>query len=157
MNKYIISEECGGSDTIEAKNMTDAIAHAKEWVQLGDYGDVSVYVDVQVQQIDEDGDDIGDSHDLSVEVVREPAAPECADKHHHEWESPEWLGGCSQNPGVWSCGGTQIESKSVCRHCGCYQLYVSESTPGQHPRTPERTTYSEADEESRAWVEEMAE
>jgi len=152
MKKYEISEECGGSEVVEAEDMDDAIEYCKEWVQDGDYGDKSCYVSSWVQELAADGEYVGEPEFVEVMVDRAPDVPACLEGYTHDWESPEWLGGCSENPGVWSKGGSQISSVCVCSHCGMYQAYISESTPGQYPKTPEIYSYREADRASMEYV-----
>lgn len=43
----------------------------------------------------------------------EQAIADCS----HDWTS-EGEGGCDENPGVWSLGGTAMSFSSHCRHCG---------------------------------------
>lgn len=38
-------------------------------------------------------------------------------KSRHKWTS-EGCGGCKENPGVWSIGGTAILCRKRCVHCG---------------------------------------
>ena len=43
--------------------------------------------------------------------------PECdSEEDDHEWTS-EGMGGCDENPGVWSLGGTTIRINMRCIHC----------------------------------------
>ncbi len=35
----------------------------------------------------------------------------------HDWSS-EGMGGCNENPGVWSLGGTTMLCRDACEHCG---------------------------------------
>jgi hypothetical protein len=51
----------------------------------------------------------------------------------HSWSS-EGEGGCSENPGVWSLGGTTIHTSEHCAHCGLRRkvtMYGSQRNPGQ--------------------------
>ena len=43
--------------------------------------------------------------------------PDCADGQEHVWSSED-MGGCTENPGVWSLGGTTLLFKAQCEHCG---------------------------------------
>ena len=98
----------------------------------------------------------GKWHSVEIVVGEDPEEPGCTEDEH-EWCSPVWLGGCRENPGVWALQGTQVTHLSVCRHCGAYRRYTSESTPGNCPRQPERTEYREPDEDSLRWVAENRE
>ncbi len=148
--KYDVREACGGDTTIEADSYAEALEKAIEWIQGGEYGDESTYVSIWITDPD------GVEQEEEVLCEREPEAPDCLDDHEHDWESPEWLGGCRENPGVWSTGGTGIHSVCVCAHCGVYRHWYSESTPGQYPHVPERTKYEPADNASREWISEVA-
>jgi hypothetical protein len=66
--------------------------------------------------------------------------------HRHSWCSPdEVVGGCQENPGVWSQGGAFV-FRQVCRHCGKYRRLVSDAYT-------DKFSYEPADERSRAWVD----
>lgn len=149
--KYIISENSGAHKAIEAESIEDAMEQAREWSSEGDYDE---RVEVTCYARSEDG---SESDSDTVEAGPEPEAPECADGHDHEFENPEWLVGCSENPGVWSTGGTAMTEKTVCKHCGCYQ-YVRHSGAQKNPgQLSEKVTYEEADERSLEYVaEELA-
>jgi hypothetical protein len=43
--------------------------------------------------------------------------PECDQATRHEWSS-EGEGGCDENPGVWSLGGTTLTFAAHCTRCG---------------------------------------
>lgn len=52
----------------------------------------------------------------------------------HEWTS-EGEGGCTENPGVWSVGGTAMEFHSHCRVCGLKRVEYNtgaQRNPGEH-------------------------
>lgn len=51
-------------------------------------------------------------------ITIDPDEPDCTDDDGHDWQSPEWLGGCSENPGIWGNGGGVI-IETVCMICGC--------------------------------------
>ena len=44
-------------------------------------------------------------------------APECSDERGHHWSSAG-EGGCAENPGVWSMGGTTLAFRAHCTRCG---------------------------------------
>ena len=134
--------------------MREALAAAREWAADGSY-DERVMVTYHVVELD-DGEEGGDEEGGEVEAGPMPEAPgKCGtDEDDHDWRSPEWLGGCSENPGVWSLGGTTIRTTDVCAECGTYRDVTtsgSQRNPGELERTVE---YREADEESEAWVRE---
>lgn len=52
----------------------------------------------------------------------------------HDWTS-EGEGGCSENPGVWSTGGTSMRFATHCRVCGLKRVQCttgSQRNPGEH-------------------------
>jgi hypothetical protein len=52
----------------------------------------------------------------------------------HDW-SAEGEGGCSENPGVWSTGGTSMVFHTHCTHCGLIRIERStgsQRNPGEH-------------------------
>lgn len=66
--------------------------------------------------------------------VFHPSEPVCVGKKPHMWESPEKLGGCRENPGVWGHGGGVI-IHDVCSRCGCKRIT---DTWGQDTATGEQ-------------------
>lgn len=95
--------------------------------------------------------DTGEEHGQHTTV--EPPEPECAGGHTHDWQSPhEVVGGLTGNPGVYGHGGGVIITE-VCPHCGTYRVtdtWAEGPYPGQQGW--ESTSYREADERSREWV-----
>lgn len=125
---------------------------AEEWIKDGSWGNEGkIYVNVSVSRLDEEGE-VETEWSCEVLVGEDAEEPECVDGEGHSWESPEFLGGCKENPGVWGRSGTQVAITTCCSRCGQYCDYVSESTPGQYPRTAPQYSYREADEESLEWV-----
>ena len=106
---------------------------------------------------DEDGDEI-DRDGVSVEIepdherlVREAVRLAGArdrscgnDPDEHDWTS-EGEGGCDENPGVWSTGGTSMLFVSHCRTCG---LRRREKTCGsqRNPGESDRVEYEMPEE-----------
>lgn len=73
----------------------------------------------------------GDCDQYECEAVQE--APDCIDGLDHRWTARN-MGGCDQNPGCWSMGGTTIVEKRRCVLCGCVRTecyYGSQRNPGQ--------------------------
>jgi len=67
--------------------------------------------------------------ECECEHEREPSCTE----DEHEW-TREGMGGCLENPGVWSLGGTTIVTRWRCTHCGWEReavSYGSQRNPGQ--------------------------
>lgn len=155
--KYQVVAEGGGETEIEADSIEGIEELAAEWMQDGDWGTPRSYARVYITELDAAGDETDEHWSIEVIVGDDVDEPDCVEGQEHDWQSPEWLGGCKENPGVWGIGGTQIASQTVCVHCGAYRHYVSESTPGNNPRTPDITTYEVSDERSEEWVKEMSE
>src|ERR1700679_2841399 len=113
-----IREDSGASEIIEAASLEAALEAACEWASEGSY-DERVMVKVYVDEIDEDGEAVPGEH-ASDEVAAgpepKPEATECGtDDDDHEWDSPlELVGGCTENPGVFSTAGTSFRYEYVC-------------------------------------------
>lgn len=69
----------------------------------------------------------------STTMTVHPVEPQCSAAKHH-WYSPEFLGGCKENPGVWGHGGGAIITE-CCMHCGCARIT---DTWAQRPDTGEQ-------------------
>lgn len=148
MTQYEIRDDSGWRETITAESMDEALELAEEMMQEGDWGDDGAAVDVWVSELDEDGDevrtetitvDIGPRHDR---LIRAAAGSEVdricgTSPEDHDWTS-EGEGGCSENPGVWSTGGTSLVARSHCRRCGLrrtIRVTGSQRNPGEHNTT----------------------
>lgn len=141
--------------TGEYSNGRDA---AEDYVSDGDWGDepCSISVSVWREAIDLSNGEIiridKQSFDVDTPACEEEE-PDCRDTEKHDWQSPEWLGGCRENPGVWSTGGTSGTSKSVCANCGAYRFHTW-SGPQKNPGEPNETiSYEMRDSHSRKWLE----
>jgi len=135
---------------VDVADFDGAFNAAMEWIATGDYGDTSCYVRVRIT--DPDGND----EDVDVLYECEPDPPECADgTTEHDWQKPEWLGGCQENPGVFERGG-RLHGTEVCAKCGVYARWVGETLPGQYPSDPDHVRYDPPDAKSLKWVQELA-
>ena len=122
---------------------------AQKYVENGDWGtelNGSVEVSVWEYGINEHGDDerlnvekfsidlvsvIDHSHAIRAAMGRDGGCGLSPDDH--DWTS-EGEGGCDENPGVWSLGGTKIVVKSHCKKCGLKRTEVSvgsQRNPGE--------------------------
>ncbi len=147
----------GCSITITADE-TEIREACQEWCEGGTWPDGPVVIDVRYQSmyLDHDGEECegDDAGSVDVEVGENDAPPETAcgtEDDDHDWQSPGFLGGCSENPGVWSNGGTTMTFETVCAACGIYRTeiaYGSQRNPGQ----ADTVTYEDADERSRRWA-----
>ena len=111
---------------VEAVSLADAEAMAarltEEWIRGGDWGNQGASIDawwrVYSADADLDDDDPVAEGGLTVEIPanRDALIPETECGEHdddHDWTG-EGMGGCDENPGVFSAGGTGI---SICRRC----------------------------------------
>jgi hypothetical protein len=146
MTRYEMREDSGAREIIEADSIHDALAEAEEWAAGGSYSE-RVRVGYTVQEIDDDGEPIGRSRGGYVEAGPETPEPDCAEDCDHAWISPEWLGGCSENPGVWALGGTTISIREVCKICGIYRHQIRRGVQ-RNPGEIDTVEYGPADEAS---------
>jgi hypothetical protein len=108
-----------------------------------------------VGDIDEDATLSGEEYGCSGKYSDE--LPECeADENgEHDWQSEyEVVGGCRENPGVWSNGGTSMSYVFCCAKCGCYK---HKNDPGFQRNAGEALqtiTIEDRDERSEAWIKE---
>lgn len=149
MSKYLCDD---GNAEIEIEASCAGEA-AQEYVDGGDWGDGSetIWVNVYVQEVDEDGEEIGERDSITITI--DATEPDCQDGEDHDWRSPYGvLGGVKENPGVWGHGGGVV-IKEVCAHCGRYRVT---DTWAQNPETGEQgldsVEYRDADDDSIAYV-----
>ena len=147
MSAIYVCDDGNAPVEISADSADEAAA---VYVSAGDWGDHPTTIWVRVWVYPEDDEDDRESHLIPVH----PEAPDCIDPHDHDWQSPEWLGGCEENPGVWGHGGGAI-IREVCARCGVYRRT---DTWAQDPDTGEQglesIEYLESDTASEMWVEE---
>ena len=60
----------------------------------------------------------------------------------HEWAGE---GGCDENPGVWSLGGTTLVFRERCEHCGVLRKSVCRGSQ-RNPGEQDTRTYEFEDE-----------
>jgi len=132
---------------IDASSMEDALEIAREMAEGGEWGDngasISVWVTQEVDGEEMDREwltvEIPPNHEALIrEAVREAGLQIVAvcgtDPDCHEWTG-EGHGGCDENPGVWSTGGTGLVIVEHCRQCGLKrEQYIvgSQCNPGEH-------------------------
>ena len=139
----------GSSEETICEIDDDYAAAAEELWDGADYGDGDYRVHVSWEATDGNGYEIDSG---SFVVDGHAAEPECPEAAAHDWTS-EFEGGCRENPGVWSTGGTSMLFVCRCRHCGMERR--EKTTGSQHnPGECDTTTYSEPDPE---WVAEHIE
>jgi hypothetical protein len=145
---YLIGDECVSDTVVHAEDMDQALELAKDWARDGFWDhrcEVDVFA-VELNQFQPDGsdrysngrmggDEVGDREWATVEVGEDPPEPECSEADGHDWQRPhEIVGGLSENPGVWSAGGTTMTFHSVCANCGLHkhETHVgAQRNPGQ--------------------------
>jgi hypothetical protein len=144
---YQATSEDGGDCDIDAETMEAAIAEARDWIRAGDYPAEGCRIRVRVEQLRYDGEV---NHAVTINVEIEPdhdalirAAGGNPDCDHH-WTS-EGEGGCDQNPGVWSCGGTTMKFASHCRHCGLHRVEIHHGSQ-RNPDDHDTVTYTQPDQ-----------
>ena len=144
---YIYHEESGHSEEIEAESMEEALGIAREIVEGGEWGENGASISVWVTK-EVDGEEV-DREWITVEIppdhealIREAVyeaglqiSAVCGtDPDCHDW-TREGHGGCDENPGVWSTGGTGLSIVEHCSHCGLQrerQIVGSQCNPGEH-------------------------
>lgn len=143
---YTYHEDGGHSETLDAADMDEAVEMAEELCRGGEWGDEGASVSVWVTEEDEDGEEtdrrcitveIEPDHDVLIK--RAGGDPDC----DHEWTG-EGEGGCRENPGVWSTGGTSMSFARHCRLCGLHRTeYVTGSQ--RNPGERDRVVYTQPD------------
>ena len=137
-----------GETEIIAKNFDKAEEKARDWVREGDYSDLTQeeYVHFTVRNAK------GEERKFQ-QVVGGPDEPLCKNQAEHDWRSPtELVGGLDNNPGVFSESNGHFRYEEVCSRCGHYRTTISGSIPSANPAVPERVTYREPDDRSKAWI-----
>lgn len=123
-----------------------AIERVKRLARCGDYdlsdGGVSVHLSVRLAALP-DGhewhDEIGWDDDIDIL----PEEPECLVATEHDWSSVH-EGGCTENPGVWSTGGTSMLFRSHCLCCGMSRVRRSTGSR-RDPGESDTVKYGEPD------------
>ena len=146
-NLNLRDDQCGIDREIEADTIADAVdqvrSEADDWVSDGEWGEDGASVTVYWQLSDDDGEILREGT-LSVEIEPDHDAlillaggdTDC----DHDW-SCEGEGGCDENPGVWSTGGTTIVTREHCTCCGLIRESVSLGSQ-RNPGERDTVTYS---------------
>jgi hypothetical protein len=146
-----ISVPAGEENEQDAEANRQAVQLTTDWISDGDWGNEGASVDAWYTLSDEDYTFPREHVTVEIEanekiLMREAGAnPDC----RHEFTS-DGEGGCKENPGVWSLGGTKFSFRSHCKHCGLIRHAISVGTqrnPGEH----DTVTFELPDEE---WVPE---
>lgn len=133
MPKYYVELDGGqqGDTTLEAHDIHSAWKKALAWAKEGDWPVEGCQVNLRVSSSRKtlQGDiEIPPNHEALIKAAG--GDPNC----NHEWTS-EGMGGCTENPGVWSLGGTAFKISSRCKRCGLRKdehLCGSQRNPDEH-------------------------
>lgn len=159
---YLIGDEHVSDTVVQADSLEDALELARDWARDGSW-DQRCEVDVFAVELDLDAYESGNKREAyvgdlawaTVEVGEDPPEPECSEDEH-DWRAPHSVvGGLSENPGVWSEGGTTMTFHRVCAHCGLNRhetRHGAQRNPGQL----DTVEYRRADEMSLAYVARLA-
>lgn len=132
-------DDSGAEETVEIfdRERSTIRDECESWVNQGDWGIEGASVDVVWTICDADGNEVDTGcHTVDVEpdhdalILLAGGDVGC----DHEWSS-EGEGGCDENPGVWSTGGTSMTFRSHCIHCGIIRTEHhtgSQRNPGEH-------------------------
>jgi len=144
MKTYYVTMQdgvCEETRTLKAECLQEVVnqvqGEADDWCSAGEWGDHGASIPIHWTLYDERKYEVGSG---SIEVNIEPnhealiaAAGGDADCEH-DWTS-ENEGGCDENPGVWSTGGTSMVFVEHCRKCNLRRIKNitgSQRNPGEH-------------------------
>jgi hypothetical protein len=150
MSEYTLEcwDDSGGNEEhhFEERPTAEEIRDAcEDYVLTGDWGEEGASIDVYWRILDPDGEEIDyGTETVEVEPDHESLIKAAVGRYDddccgfspddHDWTS-EGEGGCTENPGVWSHGGTMMSFASHCRECGLRRYEVrlgSQRNPGEH-------------------------
>ena len=103
----------GSSEEDECDHGDVYAAVAESLWKGADYGHGDYRVEVSWTATDYAGEEIASG---DFKFIQETKEPECSEADGHDWTS-EGEGGCDENPGVWSTGGTAMVFYAHCRNC----------------------------------------
>jgi hypothetical protein len=99
---------------------------------------------------DKNGDDGCGGDDYCDAIEHEP---DCVEGLEHKW-TRQGEGGCDQNPGVWSLGGTSYQYSAHCRWCGARRVELRHGSQ-RNPYECDSVSYEEGDRDEDAITAEM--
>ena len=112
---------------------------AREYVDAGEYGDggeievgwelVAISEDDSEEVIDEGRETVAIPVDHASRIREVMGRSGCGlSPDDHAWALA--AGGCAENPGVWSSGGTAIHCEEVCTRCGLHRVTTHGGSQG---------------------------
>src|SRR5262245_61541092 len=113
---YTYHETGGHQEALDASDMDEAFEMAEDLCREGSWGDNGAAIDFFVtEEIDGEETDrrsgtveIEPDHEALISRVTRWCGRSCGDSpDDHDWTA-EGDGGCDENPGVWSTGGTSL-------------------------------------------------
>lgn len=147
--RYFITDG-HASENIEATSMDEAEEWAIEKWQDGSW-DSKILIQLDIEEFGF-GEEVIDHRTIEIECGEDPEAPDCEDGHEHDWCSPyEVVGGMSENPGVFSKGGTTMVFVEVCSHCGCKKIETHYGAQ-RNPHQCDQIEYDTEDENAIEWA-----
>lgn len=140
----------GGEEDIDIDSPADAEDAWAEWIRRGDWGDLGDGCTIEgyytvLALLDGARLQLGERESASVCLL--PAEPACPEADEHDWSS-EHEGGCDDNPGVWSLGGTAMKFRSHCLACGMSRTERT-TGPQRNPGDSDTVVYGDPDPD---WV-----
>ena len=107
-------------------------------------------------KIDESATADGFAHDCSGEYSDPLPVCTANSDGDHDWQSPlSLVGGCTENPGVWSNGGTCYTTECVCAFCGCYATETDKGTQCHPSEAKIKVEIKQSDEASINWIKNL--
>jgi hypothetical protein len=117
-------------------------SEVEDWCKDGEWGDDGAAIEIKWtlkfddEEIDEDWHtvEIEPNHSVLIANACRNQSYCGDDPDDHEWTA-EGEGGCTENPGVWSTGGTNMSFAAHCRKCGLQRKkYITgcQKNPGEH-------------------------
>lgn len=148
MLEYILSMRDDDGSTCEVTfsekpDKGDIHSEIEAWCEEGEWGDDGAAIDTR-WTLELDGEEIDNGYyTVNIEpnhyaLIRNACGKDsrsCGNKpDDHDWTA-EGEGGCTENPGVWSTGGTSMSFATHCRKCGLHRVeYItgSQKNHGEH-------------------------
>lgn len=134
----------------EEPDKSDIHREIENWCKDGEWGDDGAAIDI-LWTLELDGDEIDEGfYTVDIEPNHSKLIWDACgyiwdetgkkirgcgdDPEDHDWTA-EGEGGCMENPGVWSTGGTSMSFSTHCRKCGLHRNEYrtgSQRNPGEH-------------------------